>query len=50
MLWEDTISEVQAASIFRVKWSEMVSYHNTTMHHSPEDFDLRNFGICFQIQ
>jgi len=48
MLWYDTnISEVHAASIFRVKTESVctsetsVSYYNTAWYHNPEDPDLK---------
>jgi hypothetical protein len=40
MLSDTNVSEDHAASIFRVKL-EVVSYHNTTWIHNPEDFDLK---------
>jgi hypothetical protein len=38
------VSEIHAFSVFKVTESEatLVSYHNTTRRHSPEDLDLKH--------
>jgi len=39
-LRQDTdVSEDLAASIFRVKMEDGISYRNTTRRHNPEDLD-----------
>jgi hypothetical protein len=42
MLCEDTkVSEVYAASIFRMTFERMVPYHITARLYNPEDLDMK---------